>query len=82
MQTPIGSWVDVPSTEADPPNESDDFTSGKFHSLIRRIEARASSRGERLSQQLSLRLALLWVSLSIVLVMTRYAGTAVFRRFR
>jgi hypothetical protein len=69
-------------TEADTRNESDDLTSGRFHSLIRRIEARASSRGGRLAQQLSLRLALLWVSLSIALVMTRYASTALFRRFR
>jgi hypothetical protein len=82
MQTPLDSWVDASLTEADTRNESDDLTSGRFHSLIRRIEARASSRGGRLAQQLSLRLALLWVSLSIALVMTRYASTALFRRFR
>jgi hypothetical protein len=82
MLTPLDTWVDASPPEAEPANETDDLGSSRFHSLIRRIEADASSRGERFAQKLSLRLALLWVSLSIALVMTRYASTALLRRFR
>lgn len=82
MQQPYGSWVDAPSGETAPLTEPEDFTSGNFRSLLDRIESRASNRADRFLQQLSLRLALLWVSFSIALTMTRFASGAFLRRLR
>jgi hypothetical protein len=82
MDTRHGSWVDASTIDDDSLNDSDELISGRFQALIQRIEASTSTRGGRFLQQLSLRLALLWVSFSIALTMTRFAANAILRRLR
>jgi len=68
MQSPHIPWIDAVQLREEPAPQP-----RSFRSLLRRIERRASTRTGRFFQKLTVRIALFWISLTILFAAAKIA---------
>jgi hypothetical protein len=76
MHSQQAPWVDLPALRSDPPRRA------LIDRILTRARRRSVTRSQRFVRRSMLRLAYLWLSLSVVLMMAKLGWDAALRTMR